>query len=398
VNEHTTLAAIRPEATTSTRKVLVADDEAGLAKAIGRVLKAAGFEVVVVNDGNQAVNAIVQSSFDVILSDINMPGTSGIDLLRVIRAYDLDVPVVLMTATPEVDDVITALDLGALRYLTKPFSLETVVSVIERASKLHRLARLKREALAFQGRHADEAGDVTALGLSLDRALDTMWMAYQPIVNVRSRHLIAYEGLMRSDEATLPHPGAVLEAAERLGRLNDLGRRVRALVAHRIPDAPSDALIFVNLHPQDLLDPDLASAAAPLSRFAERVVLEVTERSALENVKDVVTRVEILRYLGFRIAIDDLGAGYAGLTSFATLEPEFVKLDMSLVRDIHLSNTRQTLVRSLISLCGELKKGIIAEGVEVPEERDQLVAVGCESMQGFLFAKPGHPFPTAVWD
>ena len=165
MNEHPTLTAIRPEVTASTRKVLVADDEAGLARAIARVLTAAGFEVVVVNDGNQAVNAIVRSSFDVILSDINMPGTSGIDLLRVIRAYDLDVPVVLMTATPELDDVLTALELGALHYLTKPFSLETVVSMIERASKLHSLARLKRQALALQGRHADEAGDVTALGI-----------------------------------------------------------------------------------------------------------------------------------------------------------------------------------------------------------------------------------------
>jgi len=101
--------------------------------------------------------------------------------------------------------------------------------------------------------------------------------------------------------------------------------------------------------------------------------------------------------MGFRIAIDDLGAGYAGLTSFATLEPEFVKLDMSLVRDVHKSPMKEKLVGSITSLCKELGMMVVAEGVETPLERDMLVALGCDLLQGYLLAMPGRPFPTFAW-
>jgi EAL domain-containing protein (putative c-di-GMP-specific phosphodiesterase class I) len=100
-----------------------------------------------------------------------------------------------------------------------------------------------------------------------------------------------------------------------------------------------------------------------------------------------------LRELGFRIALDDLGAGYAGLTSFALLEPEFVKLDMSLVRDVHQNATKQKVIGSMVRLCHEMDKQIIAEGVESRDERDALVELGCDLLQGYFFAKPGKAFP-----
>jgi EAL domain-containing protein (putative c-di-GMP-specific phosphodiesterase class I) len=130
---------------------------------------------------------------------------------------------------------------------------------------------------------------------------------------------------------------------------------------------------------------------------ANRVVLEITERASLERVKDVKAKLSELRRIGFRIAIDDLGAGYAGLTSFATLEPEFVKLDMSLVRDIDRNHTKEALVRSMASVCKELGMMVVAEGVETPQECDRLVALGCDFLQGYLLAKPGKPFPSFSW-
>jgi EAL domain-containing protein (putative c-di-GMP-specific phosphodiesterase class I) len=223
-------------------------------------------------------------------------------------------------------------------------------------------------------------------------------MANQPIVSLGTQLAVAYEALLRTEEPALSTPTAMIGAAERLDRVSELGRRIRLLVAERIPTAPDDALVFVNLHAQDMLDPDLVSLTAPLSAFADRVVLEITERAALSPVREIEARAEILRFMGFRIALDDLGAGYAGLTSFATLEPEFVKLDMSLIRGIHASEVRQRLVGSVVSLCGEMKKGIIAEGIEVGDERDRLQELGCDWMQGYLFARPSPPFTEPVWD
>src|SRR5262249_5525459 len=121
-----------------------------------------------------------------------------------------------------------------------------------------------------------------------------------------------------------------LSAAERLDRLPELGRRSRWLVAQAAVEAPADALIFVNLHTRDLLDPLLLAPEMPLTKIASRVVLEITERATLDDVKDVRARISALRAIGFRVAVDDLGAGYAGLASFALLEPDFVKFDMSL--------------------------------------------------------------------
>jgi len=114
-------------------------------------------------------------------------------------------------------------------------------------------------------------------------------------------------------------------------------------------------------------------------------------------VPDVRSRIAALRDIGYRIAVDDLGAGYSGLTSFALLEPEFVKLDMSLVRGIDTNVTKQKVVRSMTSLCREMGMKVVAEGVETPTECDVLVNLDCDLLQGFLFARPGKPFPEVQW-
>ena len=150
--------------------------------------------------------------------------------------------------------------------------------------------------------------------------------------------------------------------------------------------------IFVNLHPRDLLDPNLFDAKAPLAKFAKNVVLEITERASLEPIPDLKGRLESLREMGFRLAIDDLGAGYASLSTLAQLQPDVAKIDMSLVRNIHLSETKLKLVNSLITLCEDLGIQVITEGVETAEELNALKEVGCDLLQGFYFAKPALPF------
>jgi EAL domain-containing protein (putative c-di-GMP-specific phosphodiesterase class I) len=160
---------------------------------------------------------------------------------------------------------------------------------------------------------------------------------------------------------------------------------------------PPSTLLFVNLHARDLTDESLAEPSSPLSSIASRVVFEITERASLDEVKDVRGTVTRLREMGFRIALDDLGAGYAGLTSFAHLEPEFVKLDMSLVRDVHQNAVKQKLVRSMARLCKDMGITVVAEGIEVVEERDSVVDLGCDLLQGYLLARPGRPFPEVTW-
>jgi EAL domain-containing protein (putative c-di-GMP-specific phosphodiesterase class I) len=199
--------------------------------------------------------------------------------------------------------------------------------------------------------------------------------------------------LLRTDEPTLRSPLDFFDAAERLGRAAELGRIIRQHVARGLRESPPPANLFVNLHPADLEDEELYADDGALTPFADQVVLEITERAALDRIHELQSRVTRLRSLGYRIAIDDLGAGYAGLTSFAQLEPEVVKVDMSLVRGIDGSPMKQKLVRSIISLCTELGIQLVAEGIETPGERDSLISLGGDLCQGYLFARPGRGFP-----
>jgi EAL domain-containing protein (putative c-di-GMP-specific phosphodiesterase class I) len=305
-----------------------------------------------------------------------------------------------MTGAPDVTTAMEAIEFGAFQYLAKPIEAHRFLKVIERAVQLHRMALMKRQALELLGADGRQASDRAGLEASFDRALAGLWMAFQPIIRASDRSLYGYEALMRTSEPSLPNPGVVLQAAERLDRLRDLGRRVREKAAAPFGAKAPESYLFVNLHTRDLADEHLFGSAlegSPLTALASRVVLEITERASLNEVRDARARIARLRELGFRIAIDDLGAGYAGLTSFALIEPEIVKLDMSLVRDVHRVPTKQKLVRSMTNLCKEMGMLVVGEGVESPEERDALVDLGCDLLQGYLFARPGPAFPPFSW-
>jgi EAL domain-containing protein (putative c-di-GMP-specific phosphodiesterase class I) len=378
-------------------RLLVVDDDVLLGRALARQLARSGYDVVVRNEGQAALEALREGGFELVISDIEMPALDGIELLRAVRDFDRDLPVVLITGAPAIDTATKAVEHGAFRYLTKPFEFEQLLSTVQRASQLYRLARMKREALSVLGTGSGEGADRLALEASFERALGSLWMAFQPIVWARDGSLFGHEALLRSDEPLLPHPAAMLDAAERVSGLERLGRVIRQRAAEPMLRALPDTLLFINLHPQDLLDPVLHADDTLLASMATRVVLEVTERAALEGIPDVPSRILSLRARGFRVAIDDLGAGYAGLASFALLEPDIVKLDMSLVRDVHQSPVKQKLVRSMTQLCKDLGLLVVGEGVEVMEEREALTELGCDLLQGYCIARPGRPFPAIHW-
>lgn len=378
--------------TGSLSRVLIVDDDEAVLRVHKRALSGGGFDVETAISGQEAITALNRSAFDVVLSDIDMPGMNGIQLLEQVRSIDVDVPVILITGAPSVETAVQALDRGALRYLSKPTSLSDLIKATADAVLVHRLAVAKRQALALVGGHSHFSGDHAALTVSFDRALSSMRMAYQPIVSWSSRKAVAYEALLRSSELSLPNPPAVLDAAERLGRVHDLGRRIRALATAPIGTLPGDVHLFLNLHPLDLLDDDLLKATSTLTPLASRITLEVTERTSLDGLRDIRSRISKIRGLGFRFALDDFGAGFGGLTTFALLEPDVVKIDMALVRGIEQEPTKQTLVKTMTQMCRELNISVVAEGVETPAERDELVRAGCDLMQGYLFARPAEGF------
>ncbi|MBI4819271.1 MAG: EAL domain-containing protein [Deltaproteobacteria bacterium] len=366
-------------------------------RTIRRVLERMGFVVDTVSSGEGARGCLAAQRYDVVVSDISMPGMDGIQLLRSVRQEDLDVPVVMVTGQPTMETAVQALEHGALHYLTKPLDLHELERTLDRGVRLHQVARMKREAFELLGGEAKLAGDRAGLEASFERAMDGLWIAYQPIVRSADGTIFGYEALMRSQEPSLSSPPLVLDAAERLKKLPELGRIIRERAADPFGGPARPDNLFVNLHPRDLEDDALLDPGAPLVRVAKHIIFEITERASVDHVLDLRERVATLRAVGYRIAVDDLGAGYAGLTTFAHLEPDFVKLDMSLVRDVEKNGTKRKLIGSMARVSKELGMMVVAEGIESVAERDVLIDLGCDLLQGYLLAKPGKPFPNVNW-
>ncbi|MGH7298770.1 MAG: EAL domain-containing protein [Polyangiaceae bacterium] len=378
-------------------RLLLVDDDPAIIGAYGSALARHGVTVETATNGREATERIKSGTFDVVVSDISMPKMTGIEFLKAVRAHDLDVPVILMTGEPGLESAVHAVEYGAFRYLAKPVERQKLWETVSRAARLHGMAKLKRQALELPGSDGQRLGERAALEIRFSWGVELMWMAFQPIVRWGEQGVFGYEALLRSKEPLMKNPADMLDAAERLGRLHELGRAVRAHVAAAASAAPEGVKLFVNLHSADLNDEELYAPDSLLSKIASRVVLEVTERASLYGVKNVASCVAKLKALGFQIAIDDLGAGYAGLTSFTQLEPEIAKLDISLVRGIDTDSRRQSIVRSMAKLCGELGMLVVAEGVETPPERDTLAELGCDLLQGYLFARPEEGFVTPRW-
>lgn len=374
--------------------VLVVDDEEQLRKLVERALSKAGLRVQTASDGQQALSLLREGKrFDTIVSDLVMPGMDGMELLREVRELDLDVPIVFLTGRPSLETAMAAMDQGGYRYLSKPVELPKLIEVVRDAAAHHRLALLRRKALEVCVAGGWLIENLEDLETRFERALDKLWVAYQPIVDWPERRILGYEALARSADEDLSTPGKLLDAAERLGRVQEFGQRMRQAIARTAQEAPPDCLVFANLHALDLTNDELYSPQAPLSLMAERVVLEVTERTALHRIDHLHERIGRLKALGFRLAVDDLGSSHAGLSSFKQLEPDLVKLDLTLVRDVDASVAKASLIKSMLALCTqELGLRVICEGVETVAERDALRELGADLMQGYLFGMPSRGF------
>jgi EAL domain-containing protein (putative c-di-GMP-specific phosphodiesterase class I) len=370
-------------------RLLLVDDDDIARRSIARLLTKVGYVVLHARDGLEGLRVLAAEEVDAVISDIHMPQMTGVEMLRTLRASGATTPVVLLTGQADVPTAAAAVEYRAVRYLSKPVEAHVLWDAAREAATIGKEAqRSRRAAAALAEEQQRERERQVAMQAALDEAIDNLWIAFQPIVVEPGGRAYGYETLMRSHGPRLRFPLDILDVAEKLNRIHDLGRAVRARIAESVTVLSEQQAVFVNIHPDDLHDETLYDPDAPLSQVAHRVVLEITERASLNTVSELSERIAKLRDMGFRIAVDDLGAGYAGLMAIAQLEPDVVKLDMSLVRDIDRKPTKQSLVGGMVVIAKQLGALVIAEGVETSAERDALAELGCELMQGYFFARP----------
>lgn len=373
------------------RQILVVEDEDALRRSLVRLLRNRGYAVTACADGADALEVLGTQRFAAVVSDIRMPGISGTELLRRIRSQAPDLPVIFITGEPNLDTAIEAVRLGAFQYIIKPFASAELLGSLERSVRLTRMNGLRRLA--------DSAGTISnpteELAERFAHAESLLWLNFQAIIGRGETPATrGYEVLLRTGDPVLRDPEHLFAAAERLGRRGDLDRFVQDGAADAALRVLPEQLVFLNLLPLSLLDDGLLDPARPLLAQAGRIVLEVTERSSLDGIPALRDRVDALRERGYRIAIDDIGAGYAGLSSFVALQPEFVKLDISLVRDVDTAPLKRRLIDSLINVSHDLGVEVIAEGVESAAEHETLHELGCDLFQGYHIAKPARGLPS----
>ncbi len=222
--------------------ILLVDDEESVRGALSRILERTGNWVVEAAGSAQDGLALLRAGkrFDAIVTDLRVPGLSGVDFIRSLRQMDLDVPVIVLTGNPSFESAIAVIhEYGGFRYLQKPVPSALLLETVHEAAVLHRLAVLKRRALELCEAGGWLLGDQAGLEAHFDSALGQLWIAFQPIVEWPGQQIFGYEALVRSPEATLATPGLLFDAAERLGRVQDLGIAIRRAVAARLGSAPA---------------------------------------------------------------------------------------------------------------------------------------------------------------
>jgi EAL domain-containing protein (putative c-di-GMP-specific phosphodiesterase class I)/ActR/RegA family two-component response regulator len=367
--------------------ILLVDDDPDVLASYRAALQT-DYQLLEASGGLSALELLSESEVDLVISDIAMPKLNGMQLLREIRTRDLDVPVVLITGDPHLETATEAVEYGAMRYLTKPVNLRELQGVAASGVRFRRMADAKRKAFAYVSGRAGTAADQVGQLARFERALKTLHLNFQPVVSWREKRAIGFECLLRCEEPSLQNPPDLIRVAEELGRMDEVSRAIRKNALAAIPKIPSYSSLYLNLHYSDLDDPDLFDKDSPFVLASNRIVLEITERVSLDAIADAEEKVAALRGLGFRIAMDDLGAGHNGLAAFAKLSPEVVKLDMLLVRDVNKEIHKHGLIRVMRDYCAKERIQFISEGVETKSELDTLLDIGCDLFQGYLFGKP----------
>jgi EAL domain-containing protein (putative c-di-GMP-specific phosphodiesterase class I) len=243
-------------------------------------------------------------------------------------------------------------------------------------------------------RHSVQLARVLHLGL--------VRSVYQPVVDVVDRRVIGFEALTRVGSGRFENIETLFKAAEANDALWSLERLCRRKALESLPRLGDDQLLFLNIEPDSVHDPQLAGPQF-LEGLAEaglspgQLVLELTEHSAVKDFVAFRRTLDRFRALGFRLAMDDVGSGYAGLQAIAEIAPDFIKADMQLVRGLHESPIKRELIDTIRRFSDSTGITLVAEGVESPEELAALVSVGVRCAQGFLFARPGAPPSIPDW-
>ncbi|WP_462323885.1 EAL domain-containing protein [Desulfoplanes sp.] len=231
-------------------------------------------------------------------------------------------------------------------------------------------------------------------------ANDEFFVAYQPIISLESGGITGVEALARWDhplKGSIP-PARFIPLAEESGLIVSLGKTILNRACEdmvrwrKLSPQSAPLLLSVNMSPKQFVQPDLVDSVtyilAKTGLPPEYLKLEITESVIMDNAKEVVTKLELFRKMGIKFSIDDFGTGYSSMGYLQKFPVDQLKIDLSFVRDMHMNNDNQEIVRAIIRLAHSLRLNVVAEGVEQSVHKELLSSMQCDFGQGYFFSRP----------
>lgn len=379
--------------------VLLVDDTPANVKLLRAILERAGLRHVrSYTDPREAVASLHQQP-DLALVDLHMPHLDGYAVLErlVERAGGSYLPALVLTADASPEALRRALESGAQDFVTKPFDATEVLLRVRnllQTSYLHKELRLHNRWLrskvdeqraheeAERGERSQQEARISAVLRS--RALSPV---YQPVAEVSTGRVVGVEALSRFSGEPVRSPDVWFAEADRVGLGTDLQLLAIQQALQALDKLPREVFLAVNLTPAVVLDPN-RRLLSMTEGMLDRLVLELTEQVPVEDYDALNAAIAPLREGGACLAVDDTGAGYAGLKHLIALGPEVVKLDLSLTRGIDHDPARRALASALVSFGRDTGARVVAEGVETPAEYEALRALEVPLAQGYFIARP----------
>lgn len=360
------------------KHILLIDDEADFAETLSARLEMRGYIVSVAHDGKEALEK-AKDKPDLILLDVILPPTTGYAICRTLRKDNKTkyIPIIMLTAKNCPYDRIEGLQVGADDYITKSFDVEELFARIE---------ALFRRGNLLEKTEEDRAVLIEELKRIIRNEL--VEIVFQPIFYLEPRQLFAYEVLSRGPQnSSLKEPGRLFQCALDYGMLFDLEILCRKKAMAKFCDIDKKCLIFFNTSPY-IIESDRFKDILALYTRPEQVVLEITERVEIKDFAIFCQTISSFKTTGFKISIDDVGSGYSSLGAIAKMDPDFVKIDMTIVRDIDTDPKKQDLVKAIMLLCERSRIIAIGEGIETEDELNTLINLGVEVGQGYFLGQP----------
>jgi len=377
-------------------RVVIADDDPSIREIlIDFVTAQPSLDLVgVATTGDEAVEICREQEPDVALMDVRMPGTGGVGAVRRLRQMGSCTRVVALSAYADRGAVTEMLQAGAAGYLVKGSSVDQILEALHRAARGQSslspvVAPMVLEELQERlgrDRTAQEAQRQRVANIRAVLEHRRFNMVFQPIVELATNHVVGFEALARFSDEPIRPPDEWFADAEMVGFSIDLEIAAIALALADLEHLPIDAYLSVNVSPVTTISERLVPVL--LGTAPERIVLEITEHAPVGDYERLNSALKPLRKHGVRLAIDDAGAGFASLRHILRLEPDLIKLDISLTQHIDTDRSRRALAQGLISFGAEMGSKLIGEGVETATELATLQSLGVPYAQGYFLGRP----------